>query len=240
MKALITYLMALFVSGHLIAEEAPAPVYFTIDKDKLNEMYQEAANSFAEAKTGTEASKYISDDNYREFNRAYRQMHKKRVGELAEEVKVFSRDLKQYALILNKWPNGKQGFVFLIWHQGMTEPKVDWRATYAYCDIEWDRLREEKPELPVEMRVRLRKNNYYNFGFADDQVWQCFSMYHVELEESMYVYLRRDHAQYEEIMNLFRGDRDSSVVLQMAYPADNEKDNQLEFLNLVSDTWFVK
>ena len=120
----------------------------------------------------------------------------------------------------------------------MGAPRVDWKASYAYSGMSWENILELKPEIPLEVRARFLPGNYYNYQFSDDRVWQCFSVFHPKLESPMYVYLKRDNPQFEEIMSLFRRKKDLAFTIRMAYPEGKKQVNQAELIEMLGDTWF--
>ncbi len=212
------------------------PKYFELLQEELNAAYFEAATGFINATSAEEALEYISSPNHAEFKAAYDGL--KTEFELDKQLHLFSHNMNQYAMARNNASKGKKGLLFLVWHRDMDVPKVDWKATYAYGTMSWAKFMTEMPEIPIEMRVTVGFDNYYNYQFSDDAVWQCFAFYTEASEERMYAYMRRDNPKFKHLFSETRKKKTTSITVKVAYPEGEKKKGQVEIVEMLADTWF--
>jgi len=212
------------------------PKYFQLLNDELDAAYFEAATGFINSTSAEEALEYISSPNHADFKAAYDGLAKE--FELDKQLHIFSHNMNQYAMVRNNANKGKKGLLFLVWHGDMDVPKVDWKATYAYGGMSWANFISEMPEIPIEMRATFELDNYYNYQFSDDAVWQCFAFYTEASEERMYAYMRRDNPKFKHLFSEMRKKRSSSITVKLAYPEGEKKKNQVEIVEMLADTWF--
>lgn len=69
---------------------------------------------------------------------------------------------------------------------------IDWESAVAYGEVSWQELLEERPVEPVQIRVFVKLDNYYNYEFADEDTWQCLRIKTREADEMLYAYVERD------------------------------------------------
>ena len=70
-------------------------------------------------------------------------------------------------------------------------PKVDWDAYARYGAADWEAITEGTAS-PVEVRVFLKRGNYYTYSYGDDSVWQCYQVTSPDTKEAIYFYARSD------------------------------------------------
>jgi len=215
--------------------------YFELSSSQLEARFLAVAEGFAGAQTALDAESFVEPDAGGLFDKLYAEFHYTRLGRVVDDMKVFSRQMGQYCLIRARWRDGQKSFVYLYWLPGMTDPKVDWKATYGYGSMGWAPFMQVKPELPVTMRAELTMDNYYNYEFKDEKVWQCLYVTHNALERSLYAYIRRDHPDFALLQRVYKDKEESSMTVKLVFSTvaqDREMANQVEITSILSDTWF--
>ena len=76
---------------------------------------------------------------------------------------------------------------------------IDWDSSVVYGEMTWDQFVEKRPLVPIQMRVFLNPDSYYNYQFADEERYACFLTYHRDPQNYLYVYLERDSEVYRKL-----------------------------------------
>ncbi|MDE0826811.1 MAG: hypothetical protein OSA48_08395 [Akkermansiaceae bacterium] len=75
---------------------------------------------------------------------------------------------------------------------GKEQMLIDCESWVGYGEMAWEAFAAEHPTELVEMRIFLQPTDYYNYEFADDLKYQCFSLGAKGSEASLYGYVERD------------------------------------------------
>lgn len=70
-------------------------------------------------------------------------------------------------------------------------PKVDWDAYARYGSADWESILGGAAR-EAEVRVFLKSEEYYNYAFRDDSVWQGYKLTTPDSGELIHAYVRRD------------------------------------------------
>lgn len=66
-------------------------------------------------------------------------------------------------------------FLFSVFRVG-SDIRIDWESSVGYGGMSWKRFLEEKPTMPIEMRVYLTPGSYYNGEYSDDSQWTHYQV----------------------------------------------------------------
>ncbi|MEM6912207.1 MAG: hypothetical protein AAF555_11590 [Verrucomicrobiota bacterium] len=77
---------------------------------------------------------------------------------------------------------------------------LDWESYSGYNAKSLSQFLAEEEALTGTFRVILTPAAYYNFRFADDEIWRCFRMETAD-GEAGYAYVRRDSALHLRLLN---------------------------------------
>lgn len=118
---------------------------------------------------------------------------------------------------------------------------IDWESWVGYCEITPAKARVEKPTEPFLMRVNLRPDNYYNFGFSDDSKWSGFRMTFRSSDEVFLAYSARGSAPDKILNEDLRkgGDKPGSYVVKVRYPAGARASDQVEIVEVLGEGWIL-
>jgi len=118
---------------------------------------------------------------------------------------------------------------------------IDWEAWVGYCEKTPEEASESKPTEPFLMRVNLRPNNYYNFGFSDDTKWRGFRMTFRNYEEVYLAYSQIDSEADLALKKVLgpRGVGESSFVVKVRFPPGARARDQVEIVEVVAHGWIT-
>ncbi len=71
--------------------------------------------------------------------------------------------------------DGINGHLLSVFEIG-SQLLIDWESSVNYGEMAWERFLAEKPKTPVQMRVYLQRDHYYNHGFADEETWDSYQL----------------------------------------------------------------
>lgn len=223
------------VSAELDTDALP---FLQMSQTDLHDVYIKQSEAFIGAKSAAEAGKLLLDgENTPEFMKAYNRLHKVQTGKIIGKPVIFSFVDKQYAILSMKLKGLAKGSIYLFWDSQDELPKVDWQATYAYCEMNWDPFFAKKPTEETAARVFILKSDYYNFEFGDDSEWVCFKALHPQLDRSLYAYVKKDSEDHKRIEELFKKKRRVDLNLGLRFLPGSKSSNQVEITKIIGDTW---
>lgn len=102
---------------------------------------------------------------------------------------------------------------------------IDWESAVAYGELSWDRLLEERPLEPVQLRVFVELDNYYNFEFSDEEKWQSLRIKTRSVEEMLYGYVERDSVVGRRVLGATGADEVVPMNIRVKFlPETRERD----------------
>lgn len=115
---------------------------------------------------------------------------------------------------------------------------LDWESYVGYSDMSWDELREKKPTDLVRLRVTVQRAHYYNDDFSDEQKWQAVSLISPDEKEAIYGYVEKGSAEEQLLFN-FGSSNNRKMILDVHYPEDAKKNNQVFIKSVVASGWII-
>jgi len=119
--------------------------------------------------------------------------------------------------------------------------QVDWESWVGYCELSPREASEKKPTEPFLMRVNLRRNNYYNFGFSDDTKWRGFRMTFRNFDEVFLAYSEIGSEADQALQKILatRGVNESSFAVKVRFPPGARVNDQVEIVEVVNTGWIT-
>ena len=141
------------------------------------------------------------------------------------------------------FPSGRERFIGVEVVDGGY--RVDWPSFAIYHEREWREFVGNRVTNPTLVRVYASPVDYYNFAFDDSEAYYC-----LRLEdgrdpygnEPIYGYIRRDHEDFEQIVELaeIAGQFAMPLVLRVKYPLLPQTGDQVEIVGLISNGWMIR
>ena len=94
-----------------------------------------------------------------------------------------------------------RNFVMLVERMDNNEYKVEWETSSGYQPISMEDLKAQKPTEPVELRLTLAADDFFNFGFQADQ-YVCFKGTMLGQDDPIFVYGKRTNAEIMEVASM--------------------------------------
>ena len=120
---------------------------------------------------------------------------------------------------------------------------VDWDSFALMSEMDWKEFMEKKPSTPALFRVSASVDDYYNFGFEDEEKWLCLRMVDPKgLERTIYGYAARDSVAASEILKVKKmaGEKTMPLVVRLRFPVGGKADNQVFISEFVSNGWMLR
>jgi hypothetical protein len=120
------------------------------------------------------------------------------------------------------------------------EPRIDWETLVCYQPMPWDDFVRERPAgSSYDFRVYVEPDNFYSHEFADAGQWLCFRLTALDAEETLFGYIRRDHAEAAKIQQLIdlNSGRRTSLILRLLIPDSLQSRRGVVIEKMVSPRW---
>lgn len=115
--------------------------------------------------------------------------------------------------------------------------KVDWETSSGYQPYSFVELTEQRPTEPFELRLTVEASDFYNFGF-DEETYFSFRGTFLGQDAGLYLYGRRDQPDVRQLSNTLKVRENSGVIAKVRYPVNAASENQVELLEVISQSWF--
>lgn len=116
---------------------------------------------------------------------------------------------------------------------------VDWESFVGYSGMTFAEFSEKKPTTPVLFRVRAQPEDYYNYGFGEDEYY-CMRLSNLLLTEHIYGYVGKKSEAAEAIQSIFSRQMPLDfVIMKLRYPEGSESDNQVIVDEFITDGWLL-
>lgn len=115
--------------------------------------------------------------------------------------------------------------------------RVDWEAWAGWSEMPWEEFRKEKPQEPKAFRVVISEGDYFNFHFKDEVHWSGYRLLSPDGEESIFGYAVKGTDLSSRLKVLIPKGGKKSFLLRLKFPPEARADNQVEIVELVSESW---
>ena len=120
-------------------------------------------------------------------------------------------------------------------HTG-NEWKIDWESTVGWSELPWAEMKKLKPAQPTLIRAYVRKSDYHNFDFEDDDKWSAFQLGNYNQEQTLYGYVPANGSMDTKLQPL----SDQEVLkflLRVRYLENSLSSNQVVIDEVIAEGW---
>jgi hypothetical protein len=115
---------------------------------------------------------------------------------------------------------------------------IDWESWVGWSEMDYDVLMARKPITPVEVRVIVKAESYYNYDFpnSSESEWQSYRLKFIGENQELHGYVKRS----SELSSLLTPTLDQGakpMVLRIRYQAPNSHQSQVLIDSVVADGW---
>jgi hypothetical protein len=89
---------------------------------------------------------------------------------------------------------------------------------------------------PKVFRVILGQDEYYNFDFHDDSIWQSFRLESPNGEHVLYGYVERDSLLHQQLRP-DHGSDTAALMISLRFPPNAKVNNQVIIESYLTDGW---
>lgn len=115
--------------------------------------------------------------------------------------------------------------------------KVDWESWVAWSSMKWEKLFEELPTEPVEVRVHCSLDSYYNRIFSDDFKWIAVRLEHPYSERAIYGYIDKGSPLLMRMLGDLRNRGTVAATIKIRYPENSVAKNQVQIIEYIQNGW---
>jgi DNA-directed RNA polymerase subunit RPC12/RpoP len=115
---------------------------------------------------------------------------------------------------------------------------VDWESWVGWSEMSFEELMKEKPTTPVELRVSVESENYYNFDFPpeDERLWQSYRLVAPDGVLFLHGYVKKA-SDLDNDLRLSPDQTVKNVILRIKYPEKSTNQKQVLIDSIVADGW---
>lgn len=118
--------------------------------------------------------------------------------------------------------------------------KIDWESWAGWSEMSWPELLAAPPTQATMFRLVVRRVDYYNFGFSDDNHWQSYSLESQDGEHMIFGYVQRGSATAANIQMGSEVDH-APMILKIHFPEKVAAfNNQVVIDEVVATDWLEK
>jgi hypothetical protein len=150
---------------------------------------------------------------------------KETTGNFVEHTVIMEGGARRVALV-EKTPKG---------------PRVDWAAFVGAGEMGWSQFMEERPVLPVAMRVMVSDGFYYENQFGSPRLLKCLELRCVSEPGTPVIlgYIERDNTIAQQIEFWLKQSNGAALplILKLKYPSNAPSPKQVWVSEIVSQGW---
>jgi hypothetical protein len=150
---------------------------------------------------------------------------KETTGNFVEHTVIMEGGARRVALV-EKTPKG---------------PRVDWAAFVGAGEMGWSQFMEERPVLPVAMRVMVSDGFYYENQFGSPRLLKCLELRCVSEPGAPVIlgYIERDNTIAQQIEFWLKQSNGAALplILKLKYPSNAPSPKQVWVSEIVSQGW---
>jgi len=116
---------------------------------------------------------------------------------------------------------------------------VDWESERAYVPLDIDDYIKQRPTEPVELRVYVRKDHFYLYGFSDDKKYQSLKLLFRDADEYLNGYIERGSESALRIAKLLKRVPNGRMplLLSVRFLEGDKGKRSVLIEKLVSEVW---
>ncbi len=115
---------------------------------------------------------------------------------------------------------------------------IDWESWVGWSEMDYETLISEKPLAPVEVRVIVNSESYYNYDFpnSSENEWQSYRLRFVGENQELHGYVKRT-SELNSLLTPTLDQGAKSMVLHIRYQDSNSHQSQVLIDAVVVDGW---
>lgn len=115
--------------------------------------------------------------------------------------------------------------------------QIDWMTSTMYQHEHIEKLLSEKSRNPTLLHVQISKGIYYNYGWSDSNIYQCYNITFPGLQREIYGYAANDSELGVELSLMTALEPTHAAVLEVRFPENPKDPRQVEITKLISKDW---
>lgn len=120
--------------------------------------------------------------------------------------------------------------------------KVDWESYVAWSSLPWTEYLSQRPSEPLDFRVAIEPDTYYNFAYADETQYICFKLTDPGNWGHCWGYCPLDSPVGLELNRLLRrarqnGNSLAKAILRLRFSEEGKDHNQVEIEAIIQNGW---
>ena len=131
------------------------------------------------------------------------------------------------------------------------EPKLDWEHHAQYSDMPWETFLKTASDSPCAFRVTVTEDDYFIYAFeGKEKDWLCYKLSDPADFGYCWGYCRLDSPAGREIVQKMaearrlgqvnkQGEVVGQLILELRYPPEGKKSNQVIIEKFVHDSWII-
>lgn len=120
--------------------------------------------------------------------------------------------------------------------------KVDWESAVEWRPMSFEEFKQKQPRHAVPFRLKIRGNDYYNHGFADQKQWLSAELYYPypqgRNEFIFHGYIQRDSELFAQIAPFTETGNNASFIVNLRYPENPVSRDQVIIEGIAHPSWF--
>ena len=224
--------------------EKPAP---TLETEKVSSLFTDTErrelvtkklDAFFAAKTNEERlALVINPEEVRDrLERFYEEKRDSRFGSAeVKGLRFVLLDSQPWAWATVNFPD-RGGHVISL-QEADDDYKIDWDCLVGYGELSWSQLRETRPNDPVQIRVFIQLNDYYNYHYSDPKAFAVYSLRAYETASTVYGYVERDSATHKALQEVIAPGTLRAVNIKMHFDPKTGRSDQAQIDELLHVLW---
>ena len=123
--------------------------------------------------------------------------------------------------------------------EGDTGYLIDWESFAGESETGWNEVQQQRPTMPVMLRVLASVDDYYNYEFSDDTRYLCIKLESAAGRRTIYAYCLRESPLARSLLPLFGAGRIAPLTVRIAFPMNAKSSNCVELKELVANRWLL-
>ena len=143
------------------------------------------------------------------FMQEYYQSHGRRQIKFRHFEKIYPVNIgsKSFVRVQVELKNGKPYHLLLEQLSDQTF-KVDWESDVFYQPMSWRDYCDKRPLKPMDLRVRVSRDDFYGFAFRDTSKYQCYKLASLGSDHFLYGYVKNGTPVAAQIKKLTSAEKD--------------------------------
>ncbi len=115
---------------------------------------------------------------------------------------------------------------------------VDWESWVGWSEMSFAELKKNKPTHPIEVRVTMAAESYYNFDFppSEEFHWQSYRLFSADGESILHGYVEKA-TDLDNQLRLSSDTTSKQMILLIKYPDNAMANDQVIIEKIVADGW---